>query len=139
MPIMGLFAARTKAGNAFGYEKAPAPTVKRGAGALGFSTRPLGWGRRRSDELHDLRRAAGLGGLRVLEVGHELRLLRLGQRHVTLLDVAVTADVVRHAGELDRDREIVAGQLGTQVVEQAVVVLDRLALHVTLLGLAEDV
>ena len=41
---MGLFAARTKAGNAFGYEKAPAPAVKRGAGALGFSTRPLGWG-----------------------------------------------------------------------------------------------
>src|SRR5574338_977210 len=67
----------------------------------------------------------GSGGdasrLRIAEGRQQLGLLLLRQMDVLLLDVAVAADVVRHAGQLHRRRQVVAVQLAGDLVEQLAV------------------
>ena len=73
------------------------------------------------------------------EPGEEFRFLRLGRVEVARLDVAVAADVLRDAGELDGERVVVRREAGQDLVEQRLVLGDERALALALRGAAEDV
>src|SRR5688500_13580212 len=84
-----------------------------------------------SGELHDPKRIA-----RLLQ---QLRFARLGLVQVLFLDVAVAADVLRNRGDLRRETDVAAVELAEQAFDRREVIDDQLALHLPLLGAAEDV